>query len=152
MTRHSSEPEVLHLSPLHTNVSVALPRNKSFSKITRLGSKGNLTGTPHGTGMKEVGSSIADNSSTCAPTAQMYLHDTPLYTGLPPDRRGNLTGTPRGTGMKEVGSSIADNKQPWRQQLEFKRLQPPSTPRNSGSHLSNRLRKHLTRTYTERTS
>lgn len=60
----SSEPRVLKLSPLHEKYnSVVLGRENSFEKITQLGPKGNLTGTPLGTGMKEVGSSIADNSS-----------------------------------------------------------------------------------------
>lgn len=35
----------------------------SFAKVTVLGSKGNITGTPEGTGAREVGSSIADASS-----------------------------------------------------------------------------------------
>ncbi|KAI9877616.1 MAG: hypothetical protein M1830_003294 [Pleopsidium flavum] len=37
--------------------------NGSFSKVTALGPKVNITGTPKGTGMREVGSSLADGSS-----------------------------------------------------------------------------------------
>ena len=39
------------------------PRENSFEKYTVIGSKGNLTGTPHGTGIYDAGSSVADNSS-----------------------------------------------------------------------------------------
>jgi len=35
----------------------------SFAKVTVLGGKGNITGTPEGTGAREVGSSLADGSS-----------------------------------------------------------------------------------------
>ncbi|KAI9719321.1 MAG: hypothetical protein M1812_003651 [Candelaria pacifica] len=35
----------------------------SFSKITTLGPRGNITGSPQGTGMRQVGSSLADASS-----------------------------------------------------------------------------------------
>lgn len=38
-------------------------RGNSFDKLTVIGPKGNLTGTPHGTGMHDTGSSVADNSS-----------------------------------------------------------------------------------------
>ncbi|KAL9092568.1 MAG: hypothetical protein Q9165_004372 [Trypethelium subeluteriae] len=38
-------------------------RANSFTKFTVTGPKLNLTGTPRGTGMREVGSSVADNSS-----------------------------------------------------------------------------------------
>lgn len=37
--------------------------DNSFAKLTYLGPKGNLTGTPRGTGMREVGSSLADSST-----------------------------------------------------------------------------------------
>ncbi|KAF2638379.1 hypothetical protein P280DRAFT_83609 [Massarina eburnea CBS 473.64] len=38
-------------------------RSNSFHKFELVGPKGNVTGTPEGTGMREVGSSLADNSS-----------------------------------------------------------------------------------------
>jgi len=39
------------------------PRSGSFAKVTVLNAKGNLTGTPKGTGAREVGSSLAGASS-----------------------------------------------------------------------------------------
>lgn len=48
------------------------PGKGSFNKATYLGPHGNITGTPHGTGMKKVGSSLADASSpTEKPTANV---------------------------------------------------------------------------------
>ncbi|KAF2798942.1 hypothetical protein K505DRAFT_346220 [Melanomma pulvis-pyrius CBS 109.77] len=44
-----------------------LVRENTFEKFSVLGPRGNLTGTPQGTGMNEVGSSVADNSSPGAP-------------------------------------------------------------------------------------
>ena len=41
-------------------------RVSSFAKMSVLGPKGNLTGTPQGYGAREVGSSLADNSSPAA--------------------------------------------------------------------------------------
>ncbi|KAF7446999.1 hypothetical protein Alg130_07460 [Pyrenophora tritici-repentis] len=42
---------------------VGLERENTFEKFSIVGPKGNLTGTPRGTGMHEAGSSIADTSS-----------------------------------------------------------------------------------------
>ncbi|CAA9966914.1 hypothetical protein PTMSG1_10273 [Pyrenophora teres f. maculata] len=42
---------------------VGLERENTFEKLSVVGPKGNLTGTPRGTGMHEAGSSIADTSS-----------------------------------------------------------------------------------------
>lgn len=50
-------------------------RENSFSKLTVVGPKGNLTGTPHGTGMHDAGSSVADNSSPGA-----ILDSSPLVS------------------------------------------------------------------------
>ncbi|KAF2751573.1 hypothetical protein M011DRAFT_455550 [Sporormia fimetaria CBS 119925] len=58
--------ELQSLRPIQTHEtysSSASERDNSFDKLTTLGPKGNLTGTPRGTGMKEVGSSIANTSS-----------------------------------------------------------------------------------------
>jgi hypothetical protein len=41
----------------------ALQRENTFEKLCVVGPKGNLTGTPRGTGMHETGSSVADTSS-----------------------------------------------------------------------------------------
>lgn len=46
-----------------TTSSPLTERDNSFSKLTVLGPRGNLTGTPLGTGMHEAGSSLADSSS-----------------------------------------------------------------------------------------
>ncbi|KAH7080058.1 hypothetical protein BKA63DRAFT_407037 [Paraphoma chrysanthemicola] len=43
--------------------SIALERENTFEKLSIVGPKGNLTGTPRGTGMHETGSSVADTSS-----------------------------------------------------------------------------------------
>lgn len=52
------------LGPVDTgHKSERVERESTFEKLTLLGPKGNLTGTPLGTGMHEVGSSEADNSS-----------------------------------------------------------------------------------------
>jgi hypothetical protein len=42
---------------------VGLERQNTFEKLSVVGPKGNLTGTPRGTGMHETGSSVADHSS-----------------------------------------------------------------------------------------
>jgi hypothetical protein len=78
---HSRQNEILTSSPAAD--PRILPEN-SFDKITVVGPKGNLTGTPQGTGMKDAGSSAADNSSPGA-----LLSSTPLsaqYSGrrVPP--------------------------------------------------------------------
>jgi hypothetical protein len=43
--------------------SIPHERQNSFDKFMIVGPKGNLTGTPQGTGMNDAGSSVADNSS-----------------------------------------------------------------------------------------
>ena len=50
-------------SPRSTDNDAGLKRENTFDKLTVVGPKGNLTGTPGGTGMHDAGSSIADNSS-----------------------------------------------------------------------------------------
>ena len=66
-------------------------RQDSFSKFTTLGPKANLTGTPQGTGAREVGSSLAGTSSP----AQNFdssppCIQTPSYVHTPPSLRGQL--------------------------------------------------------------
>ncbi|KAF2808198.1 uncharacterized protein BDZ99DRAFT_464093 [Mytilinidion resinicola] len=65
-----------------TMSTLAQERENSFAKLTILGPKGNLTGTPLGTGMREVGSSLADSSS---PGAAFY--STPIR-----GHRANISG------------------------------------------------------------
>ncbi|KAF2713579.1 hypothetical protein K504DRAFT_472885 [Pleomassaria siparia CBS 279.74] len=62
--------------------SPGLVRENSFEKFSFLGPRGNLTGTPLGTNMQEVGSSVADNSSPGA-----ALSSSP-YTRLRRPRSG----------------------------------------------------------------
>ena len=61
-------------------------RASSFAKMTVLGEKGNLTGTPEGTGAREVGSSLADASSPGAnlSSTPAILASSPPYHGLSP--------------------------------------------------------------------
>ncbi|KAL9640340.1 MAG: hypothetical protein Q9164_000343 [Protoblastenia rupestris] len=68
-------------------------RISSFAKMTVLGHKANLTGTPEGTGAREVGSSLADASSPGAKlssspvifsSSPATLASSPPYRGLSP--------------------------------------------------------------------
>ncbi|KAF2450806.1 hypothetical protein P171DRAFT_146882 [Karstenula rhodostoma CBS 690.94] len=72
----SSEDDTGHMQPMRITIPSAntmevtssdpnTPRERenSFEKLTVIGPKGNLTGTPQGTGMHDAGSSVADNSS-----------------------------------------------------------------------------------------
>lgn len=60
----SEPPEAPVTSPLHGGYNqFAMERENTFEKLSTLGPKANLTGTPQGTGMHEVGSSLADTSS-----------------------------------------------------------------------------------------
>lgn len=63
-----------HSSLGHVDSAPGLERENTFAKFTILGPKGNLTGTPQGTGMQEVGSSLADTSS---PGARLYSSSSP---------------------------------------------------------------------------
>ena len=56
------------------------PRISSFAKITMFGRKGNVTGTPEGRGAREVGSSLADNSSPAA----NFSSSPPVFSNSPP--------------------------------------------------------------------
>jgi hypothetical protein len=72
-----SEPDPSHSydteSPMSSPVGGhGLERQNTFDKFMVVGPKGNLTGTPHGTGMNDAGSSEADNSSPGA-----FLGSTP---------------------------------------------------------------------------
>ena len=50
-------------SPHSTDNKTGLERENTFEKLTILGPKGNLTGSPQGSGMHDAGSSVADTSS-----------------------------------------------------------------------------------------
>ena len=106
-------------------------RVNSFAKFTVTGPKTNLTGTPRGTGMREVGSSEADNSSPgmrfssspMSPNSNASLHmiyndvqeqadlDEDYYN-IPNSSPPGSAGIPRISTQKSNGSilSIADNR------------------------------------------
>ena len=50
--------------------ALSADRDNSFEKVAVFGGKGNITGTPEGTGAREVGSSLADASSEIASTPE----------------------------------------------------------------------------------
>ncbi|KAH6643157.1 hypothetical protein C7974DRAFT_118400 [Boeremia exigua] len=58
---HARVPE--SSSPLSIVSEPGLERENTFDKFTVVGPRGNLTGTPQGTGMHDAGSSVADTSS-----------------------------------------------------------------------------------------
>ncbi|KAF2174913.1 hypothetical protein K469DRAFT_704035 [Zopfia rhizophila CBS 207.26] len=59
-----SQPSLPHSDRVEPSSSTpSVQRENTFEKLTVLGPKRNLTGTPQGTGMHEVGSSLADSSS-----------------------------------------------------------------------------------------
>jgi hypothetical protein len=53
----------------------SLVRENTFEKLCYVGPKGNLTGTPRGTGMHETGSSVADTSSPGQPLVSSAVRD-----------------------------------------------------------------------------
>jgi hypothetical protein len=68
--RGSSSPD----SPFHDSQTIPFERESTFAKLTVLGPKSNVTGTPRGTGMHETGSSVADNSSPGATWNSSPVH------------------------------------------------------------------------------
>ncbi|KAJ4375661.1 hypothetical protein N0V86_007194 [Didymella sp. IMI 355093] len=61
--RSKSNERVLQSSSPRRNNDEGLERENTFDKLTVVGPKGNLTGTPRGTGVHDAGSSVADTSS-----------------------------------------------------------------------------------------
>ncbi|KAF2820448.1 hypothetical protein CC86DRAFT_121214 [Ophiobolus disseminans] len=62
-----------------------LERENTFEKLCLVGPKGNLTGTPRGTGMHETGSSVADTSSpglTLTSSALRHSYRSMEYPGF----------------------------------------------------------------------
>ncbi|KAF2268292.1 hypothetical protein CC78DRAFT_613485 [Lojkania enalia] len=89
--------EILYEDPQHytlptsssprTGENIALQRENTFEKMSSLGPKGNLTGTPLGTGMHEVGSSVANTSSPGARwTSSPYHQEGSTGFYVSPDR------------------------------------------------------------------
>lgn len=75
---------------------VGLERQNTFEKVSVVGPKGNLTGTPRGTGMKETGSSVADTSSpgvrlSSSVGRQSFRSDYPGFYASPFPATGSVT-------------------------------------------------------------
>ncbi|KAF9691876.1 hypothetical protein EKO04_009814 [Ascochyta lentis] len=64
-------------SPRSVDNDACLERENTFDKFTVVGPKGNLTGTPRGTGMHDAGSSVADTSSPGAKLSSSVGHRSP---------------------------------------------------------------------------
>jgi len=76
--------EKLSHSSLPRNIvtDAGLGRENTFDKFTIVGPKGNLTGTPRGTGMHDAGSSVADTSSPGAKLSSSPRHQYSGYDGF----------------------------------------------------------------------
>lgn len=70
---HSGDSSNPAFPAVTTSSDFALKRDNSFEKLAFLGPRGNLTGTPEGTGMRDAGSSLADTSSPLMPWASTPL-------------------------------------------------------------------------------
>ncbi|KAF1973689.1 hypothetical protein BU23DRAFT_128781 [Bimuria novae-zelandiae CBS 107.79] len=81
------------------------PRENSFEKLTVIGPKGNLTGTPHGTNMHEAGSSIADNSSPGA-----LLDSSPLVSSINGHRNSRSAAAREGKTYREASDYFTQSK------------------------------------------
>lgn len=64
-------------SPYSAHDDMGLERENTFDKFTVVGPKGNLTGTPRGTGMHDAGSSVANTSSPGANLGRSVSHSSP---------------------------------------------------------------------------
>ncbi|KAL2039261.1 hypothetical protein N7G274_007929 [Stereocaulon virgatum] len=94
----------------------ALPRlptrEGSFAKISLLGNKGNVTGTPEGTGVREVGSSLADRSSPGAKfsSSPAPMASSPHIQYKSPSKAGGFQSTTSGiTTPKSIRSAAPHN-------------------------------------------
>ena len=153
-SRHSST-WVSTLSEDDSMVS-ALPqlpgRQSSFAKVTILGAKDNITGSPDGTGVREVGSSLADASSPGAPLSSSpapYMatpysqHQTQSNAKSPQTLASGRSSTPKSTGSAAVPLETGDiripkTKEQWLQAIPPRKQQdlgelPPARRRRSSS-------------------
>lgn len=78
-------------SPRSTDTDAGLERENTFDKFTLVGPKGNLTGTPQGTGMHDAGSSVADNSSPGAKLSSSPRSDYGGFYASPFLATGSVT-------------------------------------------------------------
>ncbi|KAJ9646410.1 hypothetical protein H2199_002459 [Coniosporium tulheliwenetii] len=123
----------------------ASKRDNSFEKLTFLGPKGNLTGTPEGTGMRDAGSSLADTSSPpmpwtstplrppfqSSPLTQSQLQSSPP-SQFPP-AQGSDHATPGHSSNPSETSAYSEDEahRLSKQQLFQHRLQPSRDRRTS---------------------
>lgn len=77
--RFKSHGRVLQSSSSRSINDAGFDRENTFDKLTVLGPRGNLTGTPTGTGMHDAGSSVADTSS---PGGQLSSSPRAEYDGF----------------------------------------------------------------------
>ncbi|KAF2107604.1 hypothetical protein BDV96DRAFT_505973 [Lophiotrema nucula] len=117
--------------------TAALERENTFEKLTVLGPKGNLTGSPFGTGMQEAGSSVADTSSPGA-----------LWTSSPNDagsRAGFYASSPdRRTSVVKIRNSrlaVPDDTQHERTPSEVTLFPSHYRLQSVDSHMSSRTKK-----------
>ncbi|KAF2006528.1 hypothetical protein P154DRAFT_569916 [Amniculicola lignicola CBS 123094] len=104
-------------------------RENTFEKITYVGPKGNLTGTPHGTGMKEAGSSVADNSSPGVPLSSISTRRQAQGFYASPTRTSSITRIRSSSRLSP--SSIVHERSPSDQSL-FPRYVPDVSSPLSG--------------------
>ena len=138
------------------SMASALPplpgRQGSFAKVTILGAKENITGSPDGTGAREVGSSLADASSPGAqfssspapfistPSSQ---HQTRPKANSPQTLASAISSSPGTTGSAanpvKIGNiRMPKNKEQWLQLIPPRKQQdhsetPPNRHRRSSS-------------------
>ena len=138
------------------SMASALPqlpgRQSSFAKVTILGAKDNITGSPDGTGVREVGSSLADASSPGAPLSSSPApfmatpysqHQTQSNANSPQTLASGRSSTPKSTGSAAVPLKNGDirmpkNKEQWLQAIPPRKQQdldelPPARRRRSSS-------------------
>ncbi|KAF3038005.1 hypothetical protein E8E12_008710 [Didymella heteroderae] len=89
--RFKSHGRVPLSSPTRSNNDAGLDRENTFNKLTVLGPKGNLTGTPRGTGMHDAGSSMADISSPGAKLSSTPIAEYEGFYASPFPATGSLT-------------------------------------------------------------
>ena len=138
------------------SMAYALPplpgRQGSFAKVTILGAKENITGSPDGTGAREVGSSLADASSPGAQfssspapfiSTPYSQHHTQSKANSPQTLSSGISSTPESTGSAAGPVKIGDirmpkNKEQWLQVIPPRKHQehsetPPARRRRSSS-------------------
>ena len=138
------------------SMTSALPqwpgRQSSFAKVTILGAKDNITGSPDGTGVREVGSSLADASSPGAPLSSSPApfiatpysqHQTQSNVNSPRTLASGRSSTPKSTGSAAAPVKTGDirmpkNKEQWLQAIPPRKQQdlgelPPARRRRSSS-------------------